>query len=200
MSLIDHGNNMTDYFKLLPELPRVPSFILDKIDITERPKRSVLKLDADMANWQDDYEWILPTTHNINGRKKFDDESIEWFANNVSPNFNKANAGWQFTERTFPIHCDVTRDYVLLYVIERGGDNADLAFYEDPGLGLRNARGVEFPDVSNLTELMRIPGPPLHTWYMIDTQVLHGVENQSSPRITLQLSFDIGSKPILHKG
>lgn len=192
--------NMNNYFTLLPELPRVPDWIVNSFDLTSRPDDSALRLYAKPENWQQqDYKWIVPTNDVHHGRRLFEPEVMQWLVQNISDNFNTKNAGWVFFDRQFPPHCDVTRDWVLLYNLQVGGPDAEICFYQQRGHELINVRGVEIEDTDELEELVRIPGPPLHIWYLVNSQVVHGVRNQTETRLNLQLGFDIGITPNILK-
>ena len=191
---------MNNYFTLLPELPRVPDWILDSIDINERPN-DVLHLNKDPSKWQQqDYQWIVPTAGGKIGRKIFSPEVTRWFIENIAGNFNQKNAGWMYFDEQFPPHCDVTRDWVLLYNLKTGGDDVKLTFFQEKGKDTINVRGAEFDDESSLTELFTVDSPPEHCWYLLYTQVVHGIRNQTSTRVNLQLSFEAGITPDIFKG
>jgi hypothetical protein len=185
-------------FKVLPDLPCVPTWVLDQLDITERPVNNITQLTGS-GDWQkQNYDWIrFPTSNNTAGRKVFNPDTVEWMSNNIATNFNTKNAGWQYFDAQQVPHTDITREWVLLYNLEVGGDQVELVFYQEPGKQLVNERGAGFDEYNHLFEVMRVPSPPANTWFMFNSQVIHGIQNQQSTRVNLQLSFDHGVIPEL---
>lgn len=186
-------------FKALPQLPRVPDWILERLDIDARPVDESITQLTGSADWQQqNYDWIrFPTSNNTAARKRFDQETVDWMLSNVASNFNTSNAGWQYFDAQQVPHTDITREWVLLYNLKLGGPNVELVFYQEPGKGLVNERGAGFDDYSHLFEVMRVPSPPEHQWFMFNSQVVHGIQNQQSTRLNLQLSFNHGIIPQL---
>lgn len=189
-------------FKLLPNLPRIPDYILSQLDISSRPDDSSVLQLTQSTDWKNQiYEWIRFPTGDAShrARKVFNQEIVKWMLENISDNFNTKNAGWQYFDIQHIPHTDITREWVLLYNLEVGGPDVDLVFYQEPGKQLVNERGVDFDDYNHLFEVMRVPSPPAHSWFMINSQVIHGIQNQQSTRINIQLSYDHGVFPRLLK-
>ena len=186
-------------FKLLPNLPQVPTWILNQLDITERPATNDITQLTHATDWQQQkYSWISFPSSRRSSRKIFTPDIINWMSTNIASNFNTKNAGWQYFDTQQVPHTDVTREWVLLYNLEVGGNDVELVFYQEPGKQLTNGiRGVGFENYDHLFELMRVPSPPSNTWFMFNSQVIHSIQNQQSTRVNLQLSFDHGIIPQL---
>lgn len=83
-------------------------------------------------------------------------------------------------------HSDATRSYALLYTI----DNADgyLQFWQDPSLPTELDRGHVVHDYTYLEPLQQYPTPN-HTWYLVNGQIIHSVEQLTRTRVTLQVNL-----------
>lgn len=189
-------NTVNWYCQLLTHLPKPPDSLINKIDRVYRPNiqkfsntdAEYLKIDQvdDWANQE--YNWIKPMASNANVRHHFTDEYLEWIKNNITKNFDESNSGVMFFDSPQLPHTDTTRKYVLLYNVETGGDNADLCFWQEKHFPVVRERGLAVERGSHLELLERINGPS-NCWYLMNTQVMHSVENVTSRRLNLQISF-----------
>jgi hypothetical protein len=96
----------------------------------------------------------------------------------------------------YPPHIDINRKFVMLYnVLDSGGD---FIFWQEEGHPLTRSmleRQVR-KDYTKLTEICRFK-PPVKTWYLINTQVIHSVENLTGKRINLQFNLEPTDKLVL---
>jgi hypothetical protein len=184
------------FFKLLSHLPRPPQELIEKIDMVYRPPIDLFKPEdtAHLAvnkveDWQDqEYDWIKPMASNKNVRYRFNEEYTQWVKENIIGEFEENNSGVMFFDHQQLPHTDTTRKYVLLYNVEPGGPDATLCFYRQPGMDVHRERGLAL-ERDGLELLQTIKGPH-NCWYIMNTQVLHGVENVTSRRTNFQVSFN----------
>lgn len=184
-------------FQLLPQLPFVPDYLLKTIDFDQRPqeddfekrKQEFLKIKK-KSDWNEQaYECIRPMTSNNNVRYQFNDEFIDWIKKNICQDFQYKNSGIMFFDEIQLPHTDLTRDYVLLYNIQTGGEDARLCFWQESGEDLIRPRMTTVDRSARLKLVSEVAGPS-NCWYLMNTSVLHSVENTNSVRVNLQISFN----------
>lgn len=183
------------YCRLLTHLPPPPDELVNKIDRVYRPSLNKfsnvdsdhLKIDR-VDDWKDqDYDWIKPMASNTNVRHHFKQEYLDWIKTNITNDFDESNSGVMFFDTAQLPHTDTTRKFVLLYNVEIGGEDARLVFWQEQGYPILRDRGLAVERGAHLKEIESIPGPS--GWYLMNTQVLHSVENVTSRRLNLQVSF-----------
>jgi hypothetical protein len=184
------------YYKVL-DLPSPPAELIDKIDRVYRPDLGLFKSDNldylsidKTDDWQDQtYNWIKPMASNQNIRYRFNDEYTQWVRENIIDTFEENNSGVMFFDKEQLPHTDTTREFVLLYNIETGGPDATLSFWQEDGHPVLRERGLAVERSSHLKLLDKIQGPH-NCWYILNTQVIHSVENVTSRRTNFQVSFN----------
>jgi len=126
---------------------------------------------------------------NNNVRQHFNDDFIDWIRSNITSEFQFANSGVMFFDEPQLPHTDVTRDYVLLYNVETGGEDSEVCFWREKGQSLYRERMLAVERSPQLELIDRVKGP-YDCWYLMNTRIIHSVENVSALRINLQISFD----------
>ena len=88
-------------------------------------------------------------------------------------------------------HTDLVRCYVLMYILENGGDNCTTAWYQEkgkdfyrPGKLLLTVDDYDLLDERDRVQL------PTGSWAIINTEYLHAVENIEKDRIAVHLGLD----------
>jgi hypothetical protein len=93
------------------------------------------------------------------------------------------------------VHSDIQRKMVLVYIIDTGGDNVITTWYRERGKSLY--RGKEsgnklcdsgFIDYDNLDVIESVKLES-RCWYVLDGEILHDVDNITSQRKSLHISF-----------
>ena len=184
-------------FQILPHLPHPPKWLIKKIDDSFRPKQEAfsqvssshleIKEDSDWKNQS--YNWIQPMASNKNKRCHFEPEFLAWIRENITPTFQESNSGVMFFDEPQLPHTDLTRDYVLLYNLRPGGKNPILSFWHEEKEELYRDRMVTSKRGAHLRLIDSIQGP-FDCWYLMNTRILHSVENVEELRLNLQISFD----------
>ena len=191
---------MKDFtYLLLPQLPTLPQDLINLIDCNTYP------LDHNISQVcirvLDDWDGQNGAALRNVGRsdEPFQSEFIKWFKDNIASTFQNTRVtythGGNWTELPFAqvvstgAHCDMTRDYVLAYAVDTGGDDAELVFWKEDDHDVYRERGVMMSSTRSLTRIDSVKGPA-GCWYLINGRVLHSTENLSHKRITVQVSFD----------
>ena len=139
-------------------------------------------------------------------------ELLEWLKQNIhpdigighdDPNFRMiiAKVGIQIFEHdspgevlTFKPHVDGPRgDYVLNYVIEAGGDSVYTKWYRAEGQPLirpEHRKGLYLTSMKGLVLLDQVVVPQ-GSWSLVESRVIHTVDNLTSRRVSLSIGFTV---------
>lgn len=195
-------------YKILDHLPSLPQYLLDSVlktleagkqsndalypltrvkDITINSTNSAYTSRMLKINDQE-----VPTTYAR--RFELDIEVQNWIRENI------VDDAW--TECTISqtqvsigsthgAHTDKTREFVLMYVLDTGGEDCRTVWYQEKGQPYyRPGRlWLTVTDYDQLEERESIQLPP-HCWSIINTQFLHGVENLTRDRIVIHVGLD----------
>jgi hypothetical protein len=183
-------------FKLLPDLPAPPQDLIDRIDLVYRPRGELFSPDNNeylsitkVEEWKDQtYNWIKPMASNNNVRYPFTKEYNQWVCENITDQFNPTNSGVMFFDSEQLPHTDTTREYVLLYNVETGGES-QVCFWQEDGYPVLRERGLAVERGAHLKLIDKIDGP-YNVWYLLNTRIIHSVENTTSRRTNFQVSFN----------
>jgi hypothetical protein len=86
-------------------------------------------------------------------------------------------------------HCDRSRWYSLIYLLDSGGDNHYTAFYKEKNQNLLERDfGYHVDNYTQLDEIYRLQ-IPLKRWVLLNTRILHSAENITGTRISYHVSF-----------
>ncbi len=86
-------------------------------------------------------------------------------------------------------HTDQTRSFAILYTFDTGGPDVRTAFYQEDGHPVERELRVFGTDYANLREVHAVQ-IPLRTWVIMNTNVLHSVENLISDRVQIQFGLN----------
>jgi hypothetical protein len=130
-------------------------------------------------------------------RIQLDDVFTDWCQTNIDPKCYHCSIC--VTDGPGPYqgpHCDPLRDYGLLYITDPGGISVTTSFWHKEGSELVYPRDPRetYPfirldygnDLKLVTQVVLEP----NQWYLLNTRVIHSVENATSRRISLQCSLD----------
>jgi hypothetical protein len=192
--VLDHLPPVPDKFK------KVVTDLLAKEDLS--PYRDYEKSN----NIQNTAGTIVPGYQNrqllINGKSitstqsmrfNIGEEWIDWIRANIYPDAELSSSGVSVTtgSRYHGAHCDATRNYALIYLIDPGGDNVETVFWQEHGHPIvrpriNNVDQLFVSDYNYLTEIDRVRFPA-NRWVLMNTRILHGVENIDATRIAYQV-------------
>ncbi len=115
-----------------------------------------------------------------------------WFKDNICSSWTECSFSItpSISESHGP-HTDVTRLWLLMYVIDSGGDNATNCFWRQKGHDLVRL-GNDPITVCNYNELELVAETKFvpNQWALINTKVLHSVENIRRPRISIHIGLN----------
>lgn len=122
-----------------------------------------------------------------------DGSSLDWAKRHISKNtkdFRYTFSTPGAAHRKLGPHCDRSRWYSMMYLIESGGCDHYTAFYREKGTQeIEREFGYHIDDYSMVEEIHRIV-IPLNQWVLINARVLHSVENITGTRIAFHISFN----------
>lgn len=185
------------YCQVLEHLRPPPRWMTEKYFNSQRPASQNFQSNEGpyvglkkREDWnRQSYDWIQPMASNNNVRRHFDSQCLDWIRENIVSEFTESNSGIMFFDQPQLPHTDSTRDFVLLYNVETGGENTELCFWQENGFPLFRDRMTTCPRGDHLKKILSINGPT-GKWYLMNTLVLHSVENMTGLRINLQISFE----------
>jgi len=176
-------------YKLMPELPAPPDWLLNQIDYNAQPE--VNNIGAMGRRVLTDWDgYAGPATKNI--RRAFVDEYDTWIRENITKDFQNCSLMYCRNYNDAPstgAHTDYTRDYILMYNVQTGGPDAELVFWQEEGKPLIRERGCEIGTKANLKKIDGIVGPA-GVWYLANGRILHSTEKVIDLRLNFQISFD----------
>lgn len=178
--------------------PSLPDYIVEQVEFYQKNSFTDRNLDTyQNYNFTGYSNRILtrdgksyPSTKTE--RTSLSDQAHTWVKNNVCNNFTECSYSV-----TAPIsqshgpHTDVTRLWLLMYIIDAGGDNVKNCFWQQKGHDkLRPGDSpVTVCDYSELELLSEIQFP-VNTWVLFNTKILHSVENIQRPRIAIHIGLN----------
>jgi hypothetical protein len=175
-----------------PEFPTPPQWLLDQIDLTLKPQvnNTGYLQQEPLINWNG---YTGPAALNV--RILFNQDYINWLHENITTEFENASLNYVLgppdVATTTP-HRDFTRDYVLIYNVDRGGDQAHLQFWHQIGHDLEREPGAACGNLDQLKLIEIVPTE--NCWYLTNACVLHNTDYLERTRINLQVSFKKGNK------
>lgn len=128
---------------------------------------------------------------------KLSDEFDTWVKENVCEYHDGSyvNVAYQNQEKngtTAPIHTDMSRDYVLIYVLEMSNPDQYTKFWRERDKPIERPRSTFLNDWDN-SDFLGEACFKLNTWYLMKTTVLHSVHNilgDRRGRLSIQVKVD----------
>ena len=188
---------MTWFYKIL-NLPHVPQDIIDQAYTQINVNLDQTTGDKPKIDWNK----IKNNVIIVDGVKKInapnmgynlDDSIKEWVYKHIT-DIDVANVRISVTDTgngkdTNGAHCDLSRNYSMIYLLENGGPNHKTVFYLEKDKPIMRNNGDRCNDYGLLTEIDSFQ-IPLRTWTIIKTRVLHGDINIPNPRISFQVGLN----------
>lgn len=126
----------------------------------------------------------------VNGRPnirfELNEEFNQWIKNNICSDHQGArvNIVYQTAQggaKTVPIHTDLNRDWVLIYLLETSNTDQVTKFWREKDQPLIRGRKV-FPTNWDNCELVDEVCLEVGQWYLLNTTVLHSIHNVTGDR------------------
>jgi len=189
-------------FLNIPQLPRaLEQQVLDLYQAPDRESRLINNnsyantVKPELANRPHPKDVVAikdgKTVRNSRGfRFKLDAEVYEWLHKHLTSAYTDCGLSViTGPDRTLIPHTDQTRRYALLYTFDTGGADVETVFWQEAGNTVHRELREFGTDYGQLTAIERAKFP-LRTWVMMNTNVLHSVENLSSDRIQVQMGLN----------
>lgn len=187
-----------NYFKIL-NVPAMPDNIADQLTIAANHAKHS-RPDITWASQDTAYDQrtiikdgiTLRSTRSHHGDLP---ESVkDWIRIHVIPNWLYCNlVVTPPTSHIHGAHTDKTRRYILIYMIETGGDNVTSRWYQEKGFPLYRTEKqhvlIENYDKHDLIELAQYVVQP-GTWIAFDGKILHDVQNITDNRVAIHIGID----------
>jgi hypothetical protein len=172
------------YFKVL-DLPPVPQQFTDSI-LAHGPT-DILRDYPGWTHVKEDGSIVVSARNPICMASP---ELELWLKNNITPVYRDVGIRYAFGSAnpgTAGIHTDQTRKYVLQYLVRDGG--ATLTYWQEEGYPVMREPHARVGDYSKL-KVLDSGRLEEGRWAILDTRILHSVENLTSDRISVQMSLD----------
>jgi hypothetical protein len=190
---------MTLFYKIFDDFPHVPEEFIsrayDKIggELSTLPQDKPIKYHWDTIKQEiltvDGVEKVNASNMGYN----LDDEIVDWVHKNIInkdiTNIRISISNSTPEKDTNGAHCDLSRNYTLIYLLDNGGEDHETLFYQEQDKPLVRNNGERCPDHSKLKIVERIK-IPLRTWIVLNARILHGVINIPNPRISIQVGLN----------
>lgn len=186
--------NRTDTYKLLSNLPRIPNHHVDNLKkLYQNPDRTTYTVSPVGYTGRTLYINGQIITSTQSNRYLPDAEFLQWAQTHIVDTWTEC--GLSVTQvhvesAVHGAHTDSTRAYILLYLLDSGGDNATVSWYQEQGYPAfrPNDPGHTVCDYSTI-DLIDQVCPPTHTWALYNVRILHGVENLFRDRVSIQIGL-----------
>ena len=163
-------------FQYLDALPPIPIELLRDPVIPEIAITFRANIDANYTRWG------------------IRDDLKDWLRTNITTNVSLAGLQtmtWpegQHGKKDVLPHCD-RRNWAINFVIEPGGPAVSTSFYLEPNRPIFREAGCRIDDFSKLTRVWSDVIKP-GRWHIINTRVLHGVENIQTQRRAVTIGLN----------
>jgi hypothetical protein len=119
-----------------------------------------------------------------------DADTVQWAKTHIADEFLHIQISWTpINRKESGAHSDATRNFTVIYLLDPGGDNVVTSFYQEKNQPLNRPHKTFVDDYSLLTKLATVCIKP-RTWTVLNSTILHGVENIQRPRIAIQIGLD----------
>jgi hypothetical protein len=164
------------------DLPPLPAHLAEVADPLSYPRANTRA-----AYCERDGEVIPEADYR---RFAVDSELAQWIVDNISPVYKDAGICFHggSSSKTACPHSDRIRKVGLLYIIDPGGPEVDTVFWHEVNRPLHRETGALPSSYRDLTEVGRYR-LAAGEWALIDTTVIHSVENIQGLRKTLHVDW-----------
>ena len=181
--------DMMEYIRIMEDLPSIPEhMVAEALRLAEDNSGFQSFTVATDADWGKDK---LTASAKKGGKRQpkieLEGEIRDWVRANIADGFHEVSIRKTIEEgdHNHP-HTDRTRNWVLIYLLEAGGDDHRTVFYESADQVY--TPGQLWPDYEGLTEVASAK-LPLNKWAFLSSHHPHSVENIPGCRIAIQVGF-----------
>lgn len=124
--------------------------------------------------------------------KFLNDHALRWAQHNISRHAQDFRFSFTTPGRTRLIpHTDRSRSFLLMYLLDTGGNEVETVFYRRRGSDQLVLPPDSYEHDYQTLDVVHKITVPARTWTLINTSVLHSVENMQSIRFGYHLSFGV---------
>jgi hypothetical protein len=189
------SNDKSFTYKLLPQLPHPPQELIDLVDFDLKPEGNNIATmgKRQLIDWRGYTGSAYRNMRRV--EEPFQSAYDKWLKENITNDYMNSSLmychGGNFADDapSTGAHTDFTRDYVLMYNLRTGGDDAELCFWKEKDQELIRARQSGCENFEKLELIDSVRGPA-NVWYLINARILHSTENVRGLRLNLQVSFE----------
>jgi hypothetical protein len=174
-------------YKILPDIPPIPEHFFNQNLATDR-KHHIPQIPHFEFTNREDGNTVSPEIKGWLAPQDMED----WVNQNIGP----TNRGLMYRKvvvdpkkNFYPPHVDVNRKFIMIYnFVDSGGE---FCFWQQKGASVFRSmlsRSMVF-DYNDMILLEKFK-PPVKTWYIVTTQVLHSVENLTGVRENIQFNCE----------
>jgi hypothetical protein len=179
-------------YKYLDDLPKVPDHLLADFDSAKINNKLVMEIMNLTLETKD------AAIKMVNYRRfHAKGELLEWLKSNIvdeaidiSLSFHNITDD---VESQYP-HIDRTRYYTLMYFTDLGGDDVVTSFYQEQGGPIvRPEIRLPSPEMALIRDRLEIIDSTRFEesrWVILNSKIIHGIENMERCRKSIQISLD----------
>jgi len=190
-------------YKLMQNLPAPPAEFVDSIDLDWQPDaEEIEQYRAGNNQQQGQYlatapvrkaiTWYGRTYQGVTHRRRpLGAQWESWVRENIWNDIIDTGISYAdgaVDRPTSAAHTDGSRDFSLIWSVDPGGPEAELAIWRHKNYPVLWDRHVAFTDTQDLVNLAVLPGNP-GCWYLVNAKILHSTENLVRNRVGLQVSL-----------
>jgi hypothetical protein len=186
---------MLPIYKYLDHLPPPPKQLMGDLTRFYKNTTFIHRAENVVNPLEVTYNVDLPSGPNPREFYNFaiDGELLDWLKANIMPDSNTYAVGlygpFDDVNHDRPIHIDWSRDYVLMYLLEPGGEQVETTWYKSHSRPLildKDCKDIFTPD--ELTEVGRVCFDN-NRWVVYNVKIIHHVTGLTGMRQSIQLGF-----------
>jgi hypothetical protein len=187
-------------YVLLPQLPKLPPELEQVFwDTYRTPGKNTAKYSNEYVQRTVVVDGQAMQSA-VSERKPITDENLlNWIKTNIVASWTECSVAVTNAKvgTEHGAHVDTSRTYILLYLLDAGGDDVTVSWYQEHGKPVDRTcdKGATVSDYSTMTAIDKVK-VPTHTWALYNVMVLHGISNIMTDRIAIQIGLneaDLGS-------
>lgn len=182
------------FYLELPQLPDPPGKLLKLLG-----KPTIIQ-DKGRRNYLRDRKYIPTSEYEFYNIHRDNKPLYDWIQENIFPVYSDTKVMMHDTYGS-PIngpHTDSSRLMALNYYIRPGGKNVETVWWQETKQPIRRPQNTFPLHYSDLKELERTTCK-MGTWYLLNTAVVHSVENMTSNRTYISLSLNETDKAAIER-
>lgn len=157
-----------------PDLPLIPSKSYYQSLVTPKSGDNGAE-DAPADKWA--------TRFKINGKV------IDWIRNNIDTGYDSIGLNHHNVTNDSNIpHVDKTRNWILMWILDTGGEDVHTVYWQEKGFGVIREPGCYPRKNHDLIEIENHVFEP-GRWILMSGNVIHSVENIQHTRKSIQIGF-----------